>query len=87
MGHIHAENPYIYGCPQVTYPTTRVAASPLDVVLLVGPTELKAEIRWFDAIAVRDRGSFWLNRTFVDFLVANIEDGKVTSHDSRVAIS
>ena len=32
-----------------------------DVVLLVGLTELKAEIRWFDTIAVRVHGSFWLN--------------------------
>ena len=32
-----------------------------DVVLLVGLTELKAEIRWFDTIAVRVHGLFWLS--------------------------
>ena len=33
-----------------------------DVVLLVGLTELKAEIRWFNIIAsVRIHVSFWLN--------------------------
>ena len=35
-----------------------------DVVLLVGLTELKAEIRWFDTIAVRVHGSFWLNHFY-----------------------
>ena len=32
-----------------------------DVVLLVGLTELKAEIRWFDSTTVRVYGYFWSN--------------------------
>ena len=33
-----------------------------DVVLLVGLTELKAQIRWIDSSTVRNYGQRWLNR-------------------------
>ena len=40
-----------------------------DVVLLVGLTELKAQIRWTDSTTVRVHESFWLNPHFLTSLL------------------